>query len=170
MLERFPDALIWAEVDKVDLAVDRLHLRSNETLIVWTVPPSSEIWSALLATVNPTRLIVFANRPQTESKAAFMNRLAALVKFALNHKAGSLSLEALATALGHRERSAQLGLQVLRALGKLDYRVGEAGDYQLVAVETPPSDDLASLHKRLDLLLRDTRAYRDHWLTMQIKG
>ncbi len=170
VLERLPDALIWAEVDKVDLAVDRLHLRSNETLIVWTVPPSSEIWSALLATVNPTRLFVFANRPPTESKAAFMNRLVALVKFALNHKAGSISLEALATALGHLERSAQLGLHVLRALGKLDYRVGEAGDYQLVAVETSPSDELASLHKRLDMLLRETRAYRDHWLTMQIKG
>ena len=53
VLARFPDALVWSEVEAIAGAVDRLHLRSNDTLIVWTVPPSSESWSAALATVNP---------------------------------------------------------------------------------------------------------------------
>ena len=167
---RFPDALIWSEVEKVDGAVDRLHLLPKETLIVWTIPPSSEIWTAALSTVNPSRLILFATRPDTMKTARFLQRLAALAKYALNHKGGAAQLEAMAAAMGQRERSIQVGLQVLSALGKLDYRVGQAGEYQLRASDSPPSDKQDTLQKRLDLLLRETRAYQNYWQTMHIKG
>ncbi|MCY4020557.1 MAG: single-stranded-DNA-specific exonuclease RecJ [Chloroflexi bacterium] len=169
-LARFPDALIWSEVDKMAGAIDRLGLRSQETLIVWTVPPSAEIWSAALATVNPARLILFGNRPEDDSRASFLGRLAALVKYALNHKDGAAQIEALATAMGQRERGVQVGLQVLRALGKLAYRVGRTGEYQLTERDDPPSDDLKTLQKRLDMILRETRAYRDYWQKMRVKG
>ncbi|MDE2819124.1 MAG: single-stranded-DNA-specific exonuclease RecJ [Chloroflexota bacterium] len=169
-LARFPDALIWSEVEKIAGAVDRLRLRPNETLVVWTAPPSAEIWSAALATVNPERLILFANRPDSESRASFLGRLAALVKYALNHKQGTAQLEALAAAMGQRERSVQAGLQVLRALGKLQYRIGRTGEYHLTGRDDPPSDDLRKLQNRLDMILRETRAYRDYWRKMQVKG
>lgn len=169
-LARFPDALIWSEVETIAGAVDRLGLRSNDTLIVWTAPPSAEIWSAALATVNPARVILFANRPDGDARARFLARLAALVKYALNHKDGVAQLEALAAAMGQRERGVQVGLQVLRALGKLAYRVGQTGEYHLTARDSPPSDDLKKLQNRLDMILRETRAYRDYWRTMQVKG
>ncbi len=169
-LARFPDALIWSEVAEIAGAVDRLGLRPNETLIVWTAPPSVEIWTAALVTVNPARLILFANRPDSESRARFLGRLVALVKYALNHKDGRAQLEALATAMGQRERGVQVGLQVLRALGKLAYRVGQTGEYHLTGRDDPPSDDLQTLQNRLDMILRETRAYRDYWRKMQIKG
>ncbi len=169
-LARFPDALIWSEVEKIAGAVDRLRLRPNETLVVWTAPPSAAIWSAALATVNPERLILFANRPDSESRASFLGRLAALVKYALNHKQGTAQLEALAAAMGQRERSVQVGLQVLRALGKLQYRIGRTGEYHLTGRDDPPSDDLRNLQNRLDMILRETRAYRDYWRKMEVKG
>ena len=170
VLARFPDALVWSEVEAIAGAVDRLHLRSNDTLIVWTVPPSSESWSAALATVNPVRVVLFANRPDSENNASFLNRLAALIKYALKHKEGAAQLEALAAAMGQRERSVQVGLQVLRALGKLDYRLGKTGEYHLTQRDGPPSDDLNTLQNRLDMILRETRAYRDYWQQMQIRG
>ena len=170
VLARFPDALVWSEVEAIAGAVDRLHLRSNDTLIVWTVPPSSESWSAALATVNPVRVVLFANRPDSENNASFLNRLAALIKYALKHKEGAAQLEALAAAMGQRERCVQVGLQVLRALGKLEYWVGKTGEYHLTARDDPPSDDLNMLQNRLDMILRETRAYRDYWQQMQIRG
>lgn len=169
-LARFPDALIWSEVEEIAGAIDRLGLGSKETLIVWTAPPSAEIWSAALATVNPARLILFGKRPDIDSRARFLGRLAALVKYALNHKNGAAQIEALAAATGQRERCVQVGLQVLRSLGKLAYRVGPTGEYHLTGRDDPPSDDLEMLQKRLDMILRETRAYRDYWLKMQIKG
>ena len=169
-LARYPAALIWAEVDDIAGAVDRLGLRPRETLIVWTAPPSAEIWSAALAAVNPARVILFANRPDDDSRARFLGRLAALVKYALNHKNGLARIEALAAAMGQREISVQVGLQALRALGKLAYHVGRTGEYHLAQRDGRPSDDLKTLNKRLHLLLRETRAYRDYWQKMRVKG
>ena len=166
---RFPGALVWAEVLRVDGSVDRLGLRMSETLIVGTVPPSDEVWSAALATVNPERLIVFGSRPPTEKMRDFLARLAATVKYAVNQRDGFAGLEELAAALGERERSVQVGLQVLRALGKLDYQVRASGEYQMKLADAEPIDQLAALQKRLRLLLQETRAYRNYWLTMKIQ-
>lgn len=165
----YPHALVWAEVETVAGAVDRLALRASETLIVWTVPPSAEIWAAALATVNPDRLILFGLRPQKARMADFLARLAALVKYAVNRRAGTAGLEQLAAALGERERSVQAGLQVLRAMGKLEYAVGASGEYRLNLADAAPGDQLAAQQKRLSLHLRETRAYRNYWLTMKIQ-
>ena len=164
-----PTALIWAEAEALDGAVDRLGLRASETLIVVTVPPSAEIWSAALAAVNPHRLILFGNRPATETMSGFMTRLAALVKYAVNRKGGAVGLEAFAAAMSQGEGAVQVGLQALRALGKLDYQASAAGEYQLKLAEASPSDQVESLRKRLSLLLREARAYRNYWLTMKIQ-
>lgn len=165
----YPDALVWAEAEQIDGAVDRLALSASETLIVWTAPPSAEIWSAALATVNPGRLVLFGLRPRKERMGDFLARLAALVKYAVNRRDGKVELEALAAALGERERCIQVGLQVLRAMGKLDYAVGASGEYRLNLADAAPGDQLAAMQKRLRLLLRETRAYRNYWLTMKIQ-
>ena len=167
---QFPDALVWAEVAKVDGAVDRLHLGAAETLIVWTSPPSSDIWSAALTTVDPARLIVFSAGPQIDSRSAFLLRLAGLAKFALANKTGKARLEELAAAMGDRERSVVVGLQLLRALGKLDFQVGRTGEYLMAHADDAPGGNVEILQKRLDLLLRETRAYRSYWTATRIKG
>jgi len=167
--DAYPGALVWAEVEKADGAVDRLGLRTSETLIVVTVPPSAAVWSAALATVNPERLILFGLRPGTETMRDFLARLAALVKYAVNQRDGTAALEMLAAALGERERSVQVGLQVLRALGKLDYQVDATGEYHLELADAAPSDQVAAQQKRLRLLLRESRAYRNYWQTMKIQ-
>lgn len=172
-LQRYPDALVWAEAEKREMltdAVNRLSLNERETLIVWTAPPAAEIWAAALATVNPQRLILFGNRPESEKMSGFLARLAALVKYALRHKQGTARLEALAAAMGQRERSVQVGLQALRAHGKLAFHVGRTGEYQLARRDDAPSGDLNKLEKRLAMLLSETRAYRDYWRQMRIEA
>ena len=168
--EWHPTALVWAEVDRIAGAVNRLQLRSSETLIVWSAPPSAEIWAAALATVAPERLIVFGARKSGESLSGYLERLAGLVKYSINQRGGVVSLEALAAATGQRERTAQVGLQVLRALGKLDYRVEDSGLYQLWWADAAPRENLEALRRHLDLLLRESRAYRGYWLTMEMQG
>ena len=167
--EAFPAALVWSEEESIEGAVNRLGLRSSETLIVWTIPPSAEVWAAALATVNPSRIIVFGRRPQTGQGRDFPTRLAALIKFAVNKREGRAGLEVMAAALGERERSVQVGLQVLRALGKLDFQLRATGEVELDLNEGAPSEQACGLQKRLSLLLRETRAYRNYWLTMKLQ-
>lgn len=167
--EAYPAALVWAEGERVAGAVNRLGLESSETLIVWTCPPAAEIWSAALATVNPNRLIVFGILPHTEKTNELLARLVAMLKFAVNKREGRAALELLAAALGERERCVQVGLQVLRALGKLDYQLQATGDVELAFKGAAPSKQAPVLRKRLSLLLRETRAYRNYWLTMNLQ-
>ena len=167
--EQYPAALVWSEGEKVAGAVNRLGLGPCETLIVWTSPPAAEVWAAALATANPNRLIVFGMRAQMENTGEFLARLASLLKFAVNKREGRAGLEALAAALGERERSVLVGLQVLRALGKLDYQLRATGDLELAFKDAAPSEQAPGLQKRLSLLLRETRAYRNYWLTMKLQ-
>ncbi|MYD11133.1 MAG: single-stranded-DNA-specific exonuclease RecJ [Chloroflexi bacterium] len=170
--ESHPQAQIWAEAasENMDGAVNRLGLRASETLIVWTAPPSAETWAAALATVAPERLIVFGALPDSAEPASFLRRLAGLVKFCINRRGGAVGLEALSAATAQPERTVQVGLQALRALGKLDYQVAASGQYQLRASDNSPEGELEELRRRLDLLLRESRAYRNYWLTMDMRG
>lgn len=168
--EWYPQAQIWAEAERLEGAVNRLGLRASETLIVWTAPPAAEIWSAALTTVSPDRLILLGALPDCADLSSFLGRLAGLVKFSINQRDGAVGLEALAAATAHPERTALVGLQVLRALGKLDYQVAASGQYQLQAADNPPGGELEVQRRRLEMLLRETRAYRNFWLTMEIRG
>jgi len=170
MLVRYPDALVWSEADELALdmaaSVNRLNLVESKTLIVWTIPPSSAIWTAGLDAVKPARLILFGMRPDTETRVKLIPRLAALVKYVLNQKAGRVRLADLAAATGHRDATVRRSLQVLRALGTLDYQLRATGEYQLSATSKSRTDKPDKLQGQLDLLLRETRAWRNYWLTM----
>jgi single-stranded-DNA-specific exonuclease len=165
-LKQYSDAVVWSEVDKSVDGVGRLNLGDSETLIVWTIPPESSVWSAGLDTVNPSRLILFNIRPDVETAAKFMTRLIGLIKYSLNNKAGVTQLNELAMAMGHRALTVQVGLQVLRAMGRIDYQISSTGEYQLLQVDQLPTSKLEMLQHRLELLLGETKAYRDYWLNM----
>jgi single-stranded-DNA-specific exonuclease len=164
MLKQYPDTVIWSEVDKSVDGVGRLNLSEAETLIVWTVPPEPTVWKSALDTVNPSRLILFGLRPDVETSAKFMTRLIGLVKYTLNNRAGEARLEELAVAMGHRDLTVQVGLQVLRAMGKINYKISPTGTYQLTQNDQSPTTKLEMLQHRLELLLCETKAYRDYWL------
>ncbi len=168
--QKFPAALVWAEVDALADAANRLQLSPCETLIVWTIPPSAEIWAAALATVNPTRLVLFGARPPTERQAQFLARLAGLVKYAINQKGGAVDLEDLAAALGQREQAALVGLRELRASGQIDFRVKTSGQIQLGWAAAPPRSKPGRWRERLTLLLREARAYRNYWLAQAMRA
>jgi len=168
MLKQYPDAPVWSEVDKSVDGVGRLHLVEAETLIIWTIPPESAVWNSALETVSPSRLIVFGRQPDVETSVKFMARLVGLVKFTLNNRAGEARLEELAVAMGHRDLTVQVGLQVLRAMGKINYQISATGTYQIEQINQRPSDKLEMLQHRLYLLLSETKAYRNYWLNMNI--
>lgn len=168
LIKQYPDAVVWSEVDKSVDGVGRLALTEADTLIVWTIPPESAVWSAGLETVSPMRLVLFGINPNVDTASKFMARLVGLVKYAVSKKEGHVQLEDLSVAMGHRDLTVQVGLQVLRAMGKLDYHVTATGQYELVHTDGEVTDKLEMLQHRLDLLLQETRAYRNYWTKMKI--
>lgn len=162
--EQHPAAQVWAEGAQMPDCVTRLQLAPGETLIVWTIPASRAIWQAALDTVNPSRLIVFAARPPWGHLNAFLARLVGMAKFAVAQRNGVADVQALAAALGDRALAVQAGLHLLRAQGLLAHDGAADGKLQLRMMRDGPDERLCGKWRaRLNLILRETRAYRDYW-------
>ena len=168
VIKQYTDAVVWSEADKSVDGVGRMELTEADILIIWTIPPESAVWSAGLETVSPTKLVLFAINPKVDTASQFMSRLVGLVKYAISKKEGHARLEDLSMAMGHRDLTVQVGLQVLRAMGKLDYQLTSTGEYRFSQTEKGVSDKLEMLQHRLDLLLQETKAYRNYWTNMNM--
>lgn len=162
--EQYPAAQVWAEGAQMPDCVTRLQLAPGETLIVWTIPASHSIWQAALDTVNPSQLVVFAARPAWGGPNAFLARLVGMAKYAIAQRNGAADVQALAAALGDRALAVQAGLHLLRAQGLLEHDRTADGSLRLRMLRAEPDEKLCDKWRaRLNLILRETRAYRDYW-------
>ena len=162
--EQYPAAQVWAEGAQMSDCATRLQLAPGETLIVWTIPASHSIWQAALDTVNPSRLVVFAARPPWGSPNAFLARLVGMAKYAIAQRDGAADAQRLAAALGDRALAVQAGLHLLRAQGRLEHDGAADGSLRLRMLQAEPDEKLCDKWRaRLNLILRETRAYRDYW-------
>jgi single-stranded-DNA-specific exonuclease len=163
--------LLWAEgAEKKSVnGLDRNELKPAETLVVWTIPPSPDELKAVLETVKPEKIILFAIDPGADDLKAFLERLAGLVKFVLNKKAGQTSLADLAAATAQKVAAVRLGLEWLSKRGQVT--VVDNGDKLTLtvvpAVELPEqqSDEKAAetALTQLSSILKETAAYREHF-------
>ncbi|MBC8332742.1 MAG: single-stranded-DNA-specific exonuclease RecJ [Anaerolineae bacterium] len=142
---------------------DRNELVPAETLILWSAPPGPREWAKILATTAPQRLALFGINPGLDDPAAFLTRLAGLVKHALRAKAGIVKLKVLAAAMASRANAVHLGLAWMEEKGHIRVE-GETshGELQLSAGNEPGHalDDIAMT---LKAVLDETAAYRAYF-------
>lgn len=163
-------SLVWAEGDdkKIIGGKDRNELSPAETLVIWTIPPSAEILQAALRTVQPRKLILFANRPRSEESPAFLERLAGLAKFAIRQRAGQAQTAEIAAATAAREAAVRLGLEWLAAKGQLVVEADEHGLHLGRGTEGVISYALGDLSDGLTSVLEETRAYHTYYSNSEI--
>ena len=114
-----PQALVWAESQiPADIqSHTRVNLDCNHTLIVWNVPPSQKTLTEIIAQVKPMVIHFFANPSNNISSQTFMNKLAGLLKYAINQRDGRFSLTQLAIASAQSSEVVRLGLRWLQEKG-----------------------------------------------------
>jgi single-stranded-DNA-specific exonuclease len=156
------NTIVFAEgKDKKTLSgLGRHELGPAETLIVWTAPPNPRIYQSLLETVCPRRLVFFCQPPGDDSPAAFLTRLAGLIKFIITQREGKTTLTELAAACAQGEESIRVGIEWLKASGQV---TGEADVSGLcLSQANAPVDDSARARwmSQLIRLLDESRAYR----------
>lgn len=160
-----PSTFIWAEGEdkKKRGGSDRNALVETATLIIWTTPPSREELTAVLETVRPEKVIVFAIDPGMDDPKTFLDRLAGLVKFTLNQRAGRTSFNELAAATAQKVAVVRAGLDWLSKRGQVTLQLDAGGELTLTA--GGPSDETAALaaETRLRSLLNETSAFRAHF-------
>jgi single-stranded-DNA-specific exonuclease len=160
-----PSTSIWAEAEhKKQLGgLDRNMLAQAHTLLIWTTPPSREELTAVLETVRPETVIVFAIDPGMDDPKTFLDRLAGLVKFTLNQRAGRTSFNELAAATAQKVAAVRAGLDWLSKRGQVTVQLDAGGELTLTA--GGQSDQAAALaaETRLRSLLNETSAFRAHF-------
>lgn len=159
--------VIWAEGDDLGVTegaggTDRLGLTPSPVLVIWTVPPGPDELAQAVQSVNPDKVYLFAFEPTTDVLRVFIERLSGMVKHDLRTRGGRVNIRRLAAVLGHREVTAQVGLEWLEALGKLHVVDADKDTWTLQA-GGEPSPDSQEVQSRLQHLLDETAAYRRHF-------
>ncbi|MGC8782448.1 MAG: single-stranded-DNA-specific exonuclease RecJ, partial [Anaerolineae bacterium] len=170
------EAVVWSEANGEGIAAGapRHQLTIAPRLIIWTAPPGPAELREALRRVHPQTVYLFGRDPRLDRPEAFMQRLAGLVRYALNRRGGRARVSELAAALAGREEAVRLGLRWLAEAGKIlcaaateegePGAVGIAGDAILLSpgdgVRRPGLEQTAA---HLADLLAETAAYRAYF-------
>ncbi len=167
--------LVWSEATaRAEVGGrDRRELTPALALAIWSTPPGPVELRAALAAVSPQVVYLFAVDAGLDEPRAFLQRLAGLVKRALNVHDGRVSIVTLAAATAQREATVRLGLAWLVARGHWvlvdDEAGGEggeglpAGELRLAPGDGWPDEQLPQLTVELRALLAETAAYRSYF-------
>jgi single-stranded-DNA-specific exonuclease len=154
---------IWAEGADKAKGRSRLELEQANEFTIYTTPPSSAELRAVLETVKPKKIYLFAVSPMAEKPDAFLTRLAGLAKYAINQKGGKVTVPELAAATSQREAAIRLGLQWLSAGG----HVSVTGEEDAVLLYAGNGELNQYLQRELYIavkgILEETIAYRAHF-------
>jgi single-stranded-DNA-specific exonuclease len=142
---------------------DRLSLAPAPTLVIWTTPPGPVELRQVLESIQPNKVILIGEDPPDVSLEGFLNRLAGLVKHALQTSQGKVAYRTLAAATAQQEGAVRLGLRWLQANGSLRIQEESLGDSRLAPGSGSKSPDLPALTAQLKALLDETAAYRQYF-------
>ncbi|MBN1955389.1 MAG: single-stranded-DNA-specific exonuclease RecJ [Anaerolineae bacterium] len=156
---------VWSEAAaRADVGGrDRRELEPGGALAIWTTPPGAGELRAVLARVAPQQVYVFAVDPGVDRPRSFLQRLAGLVKRALQADEGRVALATLAAATAQRETVVRAGLEWLAARGQVVLLTEREGRIYLAAGGQTDDAARAAAEARLQELLAETAAYRDYF-------
>lgn len=158
----FPAALLYREGPEGagPGEVDRYRVGPCQALVFLTQPPSPRVWAEVLALAAPRR-VVLAWPAAHVPAPPFPRTLLGLLRYALEHRGGAVSLAELAARTGELEATVMAGLQALAASGFLSAGVRGAGRLAVARRETGPARLAPGPEReRLQALLRETAAFR----------
>ncbi|GAB5492547.1 MAG: hypothetical protein Phog2KO_27620 [Phototrophicaceae bacterium] len=164
MLSEHDDVLIWSEGRMPIDGLNRYSLHEAKTLVVWTVPPDILVWRAALNTVQPETIVLFGKMPAITSAKKLIPDVVGLAKYALKHKAGIIYLSELASLTAQSEQTIIQVIKWINANSEMQlYREEDDLYYIRMGSQAEQSVDT----KRLSLLMKETAAYRKHWLAQK---
>ena len=167
-LRRVEDLAVWSEAQhrKEVGGQDRYELGGARALAIYTAPPGPSELQAVLDTVVPERVYLFARDPGLDEIQTFLERLAGLVKHRLSSFAGRATISLLAAATAQRRSTVQIGVAWLAAQRQIVV-VGQKGDeLEFTAADKTMGLDMLDLEEvavPLKGALEETAAYREHF-------
>ena len=143
---------------------NRYELDESETMIVWSQPPDILTWRAALNTVQPERLILFGQKPPIDNPKTLLTQIIGMAKYAYSNKAGIIYLSEMASYTAQSERTIIEAIRWINANSEMQLHREEDDLYYIrMGSEMTKAVDT----KRLSLLMKETAAYRSHWMKQE---
>ena len=160
------DSQIWGEgpLPKGINAMDRTKLSQGKTLIIWTIPPSQSVLDSVLLKVKPSKVILFGVLPVGDDEHALMNRVAGLVKYVINQKAGRTTIQELAGASAVTPRTLHTVLQIWEAMGELRIALDEDRALVSRSNQEPIPESIRILREVLQDQLTEAGSFHRYYL------
>jgi len=182
-LEALPkpeDAIWYAEGTTLASAIPytpRMHAataRKGQSLILWSIPPSSELLQWLVETTAPTLIYLCGQSTTDDTLSGVLRNVAGMCKYALSRD-GLLQLNRMAARLGTTEAVTRHSLLWLESRGQIQVAEWDPPGMPVDSVRIIPGDNIerneerAMLQADLDEQLAEVRAYRRFFLRAKIR-
>lgn len=142
---------------------DRTELAPGSELAIWTTPPGPDELRAVLKTVAPHTVYLFAVDPAPADPTAVLSRVVGLVKASLRTDDGCVSLPRLAAATGQREATVRAALSWLEARRHILVLSREEDAWTLTEGQGQETGAARQQEALLVSLLAETAAFRSHF-------
>ncbi|HPH96835.1 MAG TPA: single-stranded-DNA-specific exonuclease RecJ [Anaerolineaceae bacterium] len=162
------DLQIWYEGRRSDAfsGCNRYQLKSMPRLALAACPPGPDELRLILHASRAEEVVLFFPTPDPEKSTNFLRHLSGLIKYAIHHHQGIVSLADLAAATGHRTKTIGLGLDWLVQMGhiKIEHHIDDG--YVLKLGDRQVLQDVQKTENDLSAMLDETNAYRQHLHTL----
>jgi single-stranded-DNA-specific exonuclease len=170
LLEETPDTQVWAEGvnQSIPAAVNRLELTHCSNLVIWHTPPGHAEYAEVIEKTDPEKVMIFAQASSQDEPKVFIKYLAAVIKFAINHKDGQVTIDGLAAACSQRRYTIQLGLAWLNARGIIEFVRLDENTICVHQGRNQSQQTLAQIGSQLESILHETASYRAFFKRVKI--
>ncbi len=168
IIENENNAVIWSEYLHPDgfQTYPRLSIEPADTLIIWTTPPSMEIFNQLIDQVSPKKLILISQNPGIKTQKDFLTALLGLLKY-LSNSEKSYHPDVFAQRISQTPSVIETGLDWLHFHG--DYDLSDfRTDFRLKPGPKSPLPEFDKINKKLKLMQHEIRAYRAYFQSADI--
>ncbi len=165
-LQASGDWLIFQEGEKVQgvSGSNRYHLRAAPSLALWSIPPGLSELKMILDAVQPSQVAFFGVAAASDQFGAFLQRLAGLIRFAINKHSGQVSLSDLAAAANQREWTIRNGIEWWIARGELALVASSDTSFTFCQGGVPAPATITRIEQEINDLLQETAAFRSYFL------
>jgi len=157
-------AVIWAESNSPEglISYPRSELHNSDTLVIWTTPPSQEIFQSALQRVEPKQIVFFAVDPEVQTLKPFITKLLGLIKYLLDSDNISFDSQRFAQRIAVTPALIEVGLEWIHFHGDYDLSLFSTNHL----INPGPRKNLAGfteIDKKLKFMLREIAAYRSYF-------
>ena len=159
-----PGLVIWAEFNSPEgvNTLSRLDLHKSDTLIIWTTPPSREVFNLALHKVKPRKIIFFAVDPEVQTLTKFITKLHGLLKTVIDSDIRSFDVQTAAQSLSVTPALIKVGLDWIHFHGDYDLSLF-ISDLLISPGPRENLDGFSVIDSKLKFLLKDIAAYRSYF-------